>query len=970
MEQAEPSRDQIVASLGSRDPSWFKQTADRGVGSAAYRKSADTGEYGASSRRGLPGLSRETSTEQPERRNSPAPSESVKSESRPASVRDGGVSSSRLSTTTSTPTPTKPDLKALLAADEPQQQASPMSDHESAASGDQTGVGRTLSMSSSQARLAHATERPSSPTKGMGGFVQSAMMKRSDSVSKRWSAQPGSTLSRQNSRASVRSGYGGLQGSYSMPKLEPTPSSREASTEPTSRPSSSSSNLTSLTLTQGREDDDGFVKPALPHHSRSKSVASTYTTNAEEDATSPPSSPSKRFSPNKSSWIESALTRPDSPKPNAPKNAQPSWMANIAKAKAERASADSTPRASTPRHADIHTPRSGSPTKVAPFGQGLLKRSDSRDLAPTPRSSTPPFMRKESPSLGEKPTHPPSETSPQPLGKAVKHEARSETPAEKDINGEFQRQPAAEPAKPTSARPMAEPQETPQPPKEIKQEPIKSPPVSKVKPETPPKPPTDFRSTLRSRAPPAAKQQDTPEFLSKFSNLRKAQTEKFVAPDVFKDNITRGKTDLTKTGGPVKTARRDELRDSLLAKKEDWKKAKEEGRELPGQVHERKTSGTPVTPSKPEALAKRDLLGRSDNSRENSSPEKAKQATPEALARHKSLKEKPKVELPPAKQTSTPDPEQAKFEHLSKQTSAPAEMEHKRPTENSKLASRFNPGLAGILARGPPLMTKGSNAPSRSESPAMPERSMTAPQTASSEPSAGDPLQDMRKGRAKGPKKRKQGGAAAESPAIEQQPPEPQPRLDPEVAAPKPRAPAGSAASVMMASMRDSPKLQQTPGEPNELKTSIQSPAAVPKSVEPLAATPRNDKPLFSGGLSSIKTSAPIPKVDDNKENADDVLPSVKSAASFWGRQSSHEKTEAPPQIQLPSKKDEDAALRSAGLLSSSRPSSRNGLGISIEKANGRVSTPPASAGIPPRPTKSSRVVSGQLQEASPNKGT
>src|SRR5271170_6606680 len=33
------------------------------------------------------------------------------------------------------------------------------------------------------------SDRPPSPTKGLGGFVQSAMMKRSDSVNKRWSTQ-------------------------------------------------------------------------------------------------------------------------------------------------------------------------------------------------------------------------------------------------------------------------------------------------------------------------------------------------------------------------------------------------------------------------------------------------------------------------------------------------------------------------------------------------------------------------------------------------------------------------------------------------------------------------------------------------------------------------------------------------------------------------------------------------------------
>ncbi|KAK5122595.1 hypothetical protein LTR85_003858 [Meristemomyces frigidus] len=969
VEQPEPSRDQIAASLGSRDPSWFKQTADRGVGSAAYRKSAENeaSETTVSGRRGLPGMERQ-------RRQLPTEPERQSSQSDTASARD----SDRFSSVTSASTASRPDLKSLIAADEPQLQASPLSDHGSVASGDQASMGRTLTMSSSQARLANAPERPSSPTKGMGGFVQSAMLKRSDSVNKRWSAQPGASLSRQNSLASVRSGYGGLQGSHSMPRLEPT--SREASNEPASRPSSSSSNLTNLTMTQDRDDNDGFVKPALPRHNRSKSVVSSYSTNAEDGATSPPSSPSKRFSPTKSSWIESALTRPDSPKPSTAKNTQPSWMANIAKAKAERASGDSTPRTGTPKPSDPDTPRSSSPAKTTPLGQGLLKRSDSRDLAPTPRSSTPPFMREKPQPLPETAASTLSDRSAHLPVEAETGDSRPIPPAEKPNDTATGTEPA-EP-EPKTAKQVAEPQRA-------NKEPLKSAPplIAKSKPETPPKPPTDFRSTLRSRAPPEVKKQDTPEFLSRFGNLRKTQPEKYVAPDVLKSNILHGKSELAKTGGPVKTVRKDELRESLLAKKEDWKKAKEEGRELPGQVHERKTSGTPMTPSKFEALSKRDLLGRPDSSRSESSPEKAKQATPEAVARHRSLKDKLKVEPPPVKQTSTPVPKQAEFEHLSKQTSAPAEMDRKQPAEASRLAARFNPGLAGILARGPPAMTSGSSTPSRSESPAMLERSSTAPAPrAPDEPSAAGPLQDMRKGRARGPKKRKQGGAVIESTAIERPSPvEPvQPaeadtesdrKNEPEeptpLQMPKPRAPAGSAASLMMASLRATPKSTETPKESERPITPANSPAITIKPVEPPKVASKADVPDF-GGFSTTKRSTPATQIDDNKENADG-LPTVKSVASIWGRQPSPKKTEPTPQIHLPSQKDEEAAMRSAGLLASTspaRPSSRNGLGISVEKSRGSVSTPPASAGLPPRPVKSSRVVSGQLQEASPNKGS
>ncbi|KAK5708226.1 hypothetical protein LTR97_000766 [Elasticomyces elasticus] len=1028
IDQPEPSKEQIAASLGSRDPSWFKQTADRGTGSAAYRKSKDevSGESStappfASARRGLPGLSREVSTE-PMRRASPAPSESIRSEtaSLSSSARDSGIASSGVSAIPSIAS--KPDLKSLLAEDEPQQQASPMSDQASSTSGEQrSGLTRNLSMSSSQARLAGATERPSSPTKGMGGFVQSAMMKRSDSVSKRWSAQPGAGLSRHNST---------LQGSHSMPRLDPTPGSREASNEPASRPTSSSSNLTALA--QQRDSNDGFVKPALPYHSRSKSVASTYGTTNEDNATSPPSSPSKRFSPTKSSWIESALVRPDSPKPSAARNSQPSWMANIAKAKAERASGESTPRTGTPKPAE-ELSRPSSPVKTTPFGPSLLRSSSSRDLAPTPRSSTPPFMktpkttgsetsliREPSPARSIKTSEVGAAPTPAAEKSVVEQKVDDTKPKVADlatastVASSRSVTSAATAVKPTLDLPATRSITSPSP--------LASP---KARPETPAKPQTDFRSALRSRPAGETKQQGTPEFLSKFGQLRKTQPEKYVAPDLLKDNITRGKSDLAKTGGPVKTPRRDELKESLLAKKQDWKTAKEEGRELPGQVHERKTSGVPVTPPKPEALAKRELLGRPDVDRSAISPAKHEDATPEALARQRSLKHEPKAVPTPAKQpVAQTAPEAARFESLSKQQSAPAVIEHAQTPETSRLAARFNPALTNILARGPPAAS-ASNPPSRSASPAMPQRSATLPMDASGEPSVEGPLQDMRKGRAKGPKKRKGGAVAApdEESTTSQEEPVATPSQsvskqniidEAPISIPsfKPRAPPGSAASIMMASLKQTstpPPAEKalphptTPAkdsstlegrEPAKPATSTKplgfafkparttqrdaSPATQAKSADlalrPARSTDTIEVPNFSG-FKSLGRTGTKPSAEENKENSDEILPSVKSAASFWGRQPSPKKAEAPPQIQLPSRRDEDAAMLSAGLLSSShsRPGSSNGssngLGISVEKrGSSSTDTPPGSAGLPPKPSKPSRVVSGQLLESSPNK--
>ena len=1057
VEQEKKSREQIAASLGSRDPSWFRQTADGGVNSAAYRRSKD--EVGMSSpgdagRRGLPGMSRETSIEPP-RPSSPAPSESTKSDTAPS-----GAASTRYSSATSASGSGKPDLKALLAEDEGQQQASPMSEHASSPSGaDQSALGRTLTMSSSQARVANATERPASPTKGVGGFVQSAMMKRNDSVSKRWSAAPGSSLSRQGSVLSQRSGLGGLQGSHSMPRLEPA-GSRDTGDEPQSRPSSSSSNLTALA--RGSEDNDGFVKPALPqhHHSRSKSVASQYTVNTNEDAPSSPSSPSKRFSPTKSSWIESALTRPDSPKPvPVAKNAQPSWMANLAKAKAERASADLTAASTVSEDGGS---RPSSPTKnAAPFGQGMLRRSESRDLGLTPKSGTPLLgartpmkttpnpspmreaapgaTKRDVPAVEEKEPADNDEVKPVATSEIERFAPSNEETSERaglttttKEEGPLKSLPAITKPKPDSITPR----KTVDPPS---QEPALTtqPSISKPKPEAPAKPQTDFRSTLRSRAPAESKQQEAPEFLSRFGQLRKTQTKNYVAPDVFGDNIKRGKADLTQTDGPVKTQRRDELKESLLAKKEDWKNAKEEGRELPGAVHEKKLSATPLTPAKPEALTKREGLGRAEGNRAPSR-EKPKDATPEALARHKSLKDhRPEPPMPKKVGTFPPSPELPKTPSLSKQTSAPGEMEHACPQETRKLAARFNPGLASMLARGPSAV---SNPPSRTASPAIPERSMSGDSAPpASEPQAGAPLQDMRKGRAKGPKKRKGGAAeptASGEPSATSEETAPAPASAPGTKSPplgkatppkptpnfsKPRPPPGSAASVMMASLQSKvsaptqneesgqaeapaqaelppraespPGVESRPDAPTKPELSAKpefkpvtpakaanlqsstivardndtAPAVLAKDAQPA----RSIIPEFAG-FGTWRRAAPSATSDDNKENGGSPAISVKSLTSMWTRPASPPKAERPTPIRLPSKKDEEAALRSAGLLASSpgRTTPTTGLGISVTKrSEPDALSPPPSGGLPPKPAKSSRIVSGQLQEASPNKG-
>ncbi|KAF4762567.1 hypothetical protein HAV15_005337 [Penicillium sp. str.  len=107
----------------------------------------------------------------------------------------------------------------------------------------------SVSPSPTQRRMSPERTRSTSPTKGLGGFVQSAMMRRSDSVSKRWSAQTPQGLGRSNSIVSNRSSVAGPGLSEMTPPAlgrigrepstllqRPGSSHSEAHTETTERP--------------------------------------------------------------------------------------------------------------------------------------------------------------------------------------------------------------------------------------------------------------------------------------------------------------------------------------------------------------------------------------------------------------------------------------------------------------------------------------------------------------------------------------------------------------------------------------------------------------------------------------------------------------------------------------------------------------------------------------------------------------
>ncbi|KAJ4288554.1 hypothetical protein N0V90_011791 [Kalmusia sp. IMI 367209] len=945
------SRTQIAQSLGSKDPSWFRQTPDRGIGSAAYRKNQedDVSETGSiSGRRQLPGMSRE-STAEPEA-TSPPPASARSSDS----IRSSTLLSSRFSTTASTP---GVDEDSSVRAKSPMpvldaQKFPPPSESSSSVDGGDRGASvRGLAMSPTQGRI--SPERPASPTKGMGGFVQSAIMKRSDSVSKRWSAQAPPGLSRQNSTLSNR---GSTYGTLSRSDVRPSTLSRDNSMEPSSRPGSSSSNATiTKTATESAQKAE-FVKPALPHHNRSKSVASTFSEeHRQQDETSPPS-PSKRWSPTKSSWLESALNKPESPKPKQPPPQQPAWMSEINRIKQQRGSVDlgkASPLQSPPGDTII-SGRSSPIKDIQLRPVGLRSRPDSpkkEDPAPFEKAikptnnlhEKPESPKKEEPDIIEKDT-PPVQPSPKPKPTIA---PKPSTPGKDDFKAIDKLASPTEESEALKSPPTITSSKPTISTSRFAKDSTLSSPASKSKPDTPPK--KDFRANLKSRQPVSttAKKDEVNELQNVFGKLRRTETKNYVAPDTFKNNILQGKSALNITGGPKPSVRRDEFRDSLVTQKAAMlAKAQETG----SAAHKRADSSAKDTPP-PEALVARKTLGRSD-SISKPAPPREEDAAPEAIARKQSLRTNKPV--------------------LAEKPKQPAALfAPKDGIKSSKLADRFNPALANMLARGPPPMASNAgpssdNADDAPSKPTREEKTGPAPE-----------LTHMTKGRARGPKRRAPAAKKTE-PKQDEIPP----KVNNEKVAPlakvplvktehvlpssepsetdngledslvartparnslkeKPITPAKSPVLTKRLSKSPTPEPPKKPAS-LELKRDVSSEVYVAPQKSTFPTTTQSSRPLPSPSSSfasqtpsthSRPLPTPPPRADTqalkeiappntdgsrNEERSPDKPAfSVKSATALWGRQSASsspipEKPKSP--IKLPTRADERAAMQGAGL--------------------------------------------------------
>ena len=585
VEQPELSRKDIAASLGARDPSWFKQTQDRGLGSAAYRKSqhddvnADA-PVGRSMK--LPGLASKTDEDASRPRSRDSDSASAMPPPRDRNL-GNGTRANQISKAEPTTQTTASNRPSPLNLSSPPQEESSL--------GTSTGV---------------PPGRSPSPTKGLGGFVESAMMKRSDSVNKRWSVRANAGLKRGNSVAGGRPTFNPPPAT-----IQPLGHARTLSRDPRPFHDGASSPLSGSRPSSSHQDEP--TRSTKPN-AEIDPMQETATADVMRPSTPPEDStlsrsPSKtldprRWSPTKASWLESALSKPDSPRPAFAKPEAPSWKVGLERSRSQKEFAQPSEQPA----ATFEPITTGGLLRSPPMGTAMKPEtlhttvsSAQRSPERLPEVDTKPTLPRESPdqerSLVDKPTRIASNelptrasTDPSPASEPVGRPLKQQALAEKS---QLEQQPARF-ATPQEVKMATEATAT------------KQPPTLKPKPQTPPK--TDFRANLKSRSNTAASANDAqPEFKSVFGKLKPAQRQNYKAPDVLKDNITRGKAGLNLTEGPQKTQRVDEFKDSILEKKEAMR---QEG----GSIHrkpdasQRDASTAKTFPEVPEALARRQTL--------------------------------------------------------------------------------------------------------------------------------------------------------------------------------------------------------------------------------------------------------------------------------------------------------------------------------------------------------------------------
>lgn len=724
-EEPEKRRSQIARDLGSKDPLWFRQTSDRSATSGALRKAQDE-SMDLTAKMALPGMSssfggmlgklgfEEDSAPEADRKTL---SKRDSNETLSSTSTFRGRSDSLHSTSQLTSSTSSPGISRHTRGNSFTSNISARFDPSLVGGGfvSEDGFTRPPAMSPSQGRISpERKERTPSPTKGLGGFVQSALLKREGSINKRWSnSQQLGSLSRNSSTASNRHTYGNLREAAAVAADEEEVEGEDLQDDETTEDESQLSQVSQVEHSRG----SSLSEPRLASPGTSGDIQLS----PPPRSMSPPASPTKtfdqkRWSPTKSSWLESALkkgTDSNPPmKPYTPPKEKP--PAKIIEKK----------------FPDPMAPRP--PTNPKPSTIGLKKPLSIPNIPPLRPSSIPdiPVLR--------------------PSGSldTVK------------LKPEIGEKPVVSSSKPVFNSPMSNRTSVFE------------------KPPPPPKETINFRAGLkpRSMTDAAGKEEDLP-FLNAMTRLRSTRTNNYVPNNELKDRILAGKANLQATAGPQKNRAPDPLKEMVLSAKASLTQSE---RPIP----------RPIESPKPPIVTR---------------------------------------------------PRPSSFS-AAKQNSAPGKLE--QGEKGSSLASRFNPGLANLLQRGPPP------ASGRSES-----GNITGSQEDGSGPTGGKQLTHMTKARARGPKRRAPTKAegpdlpaketprstpsareATSSPVIKQQSPQISPRLI------APYRPFDLVPKL-------SPKTETSAGHPQFAST----PKDVPKTEKVKPPTPAKSPLLKAASASSLR---------------------------------------------------------------------------------------------------------------------
>lgn len=699
------------------------------------------------------------------------------------------------------------------------------------------------------------------------------------------------------------------------------------------------------------------ARPAPPLRREVKSFSELQGVKEEEahDERNPPVSPGKRWSPTKSSWLENAIKKPDSPKPKAAPQ-QPSWMSDLNRAKQQRGSVD----LGKPR--DFKEVSTAGLMRSPPMG-GMIKSSSINGLSSEPSAH-------DSKSEASKNLSPPShaQISSHAVGASKEPKPEPEPPIEPLTQDDVAPEEKPKQHMPATEKTVSMPRSPPQ--KTFDKPMGRRSPSVKPKPETPPK--KDFTSNLRARKVSGAKEtKDEPEFKNVFGKLKRTQTQNYKAPDELKDNIMRGKAGLNVTGGPKQTERKDEFKESILKKKEGMKAG------LPSaSTTIRSASSLIKDPSEPlpEALAKRQGLTRSGSS----------------LSNHNSTIKNP-TEVYDASKPKDSQVEQEPRAPM-KTVSEPTPM--KKDLMNGKLGSNFNTALAGIITRGPSPMANandtGQNRPINVKA--------LSPETDGnrSPPEGGAQLSHMTKGRARGPKRRLPKAAdhstasvlPSEKPQFRRAATPPTDKAQDFLPKVRNKEPLMKGSEIQpLANISNNHRKLSQPPSPRKPSTSLsltgdtkeqprdpvtkdidmsttsptvkQSPTMTTDSPRPRkpstsatlplpVRTPKSPNPLRSPQAPSTSS---IIHFEPELSNGDAVRPSVKDSTTTWPQSSSKQPNGVRSPIRLPTRKDEEAAREQAGLRSAA---AEEPVGLGIETVKDKPQVPsPLHRNLPPSPASS-----------------